>query len=211
VQELSGAANEILVSVEQIGRGAEMQASATLQTDTAMGQIERAAALAKERANTTQERLGALQTVVTEGKNTIEQLVKGVTSALQETREVSSLILQLGETTRRIEKTVDGLALAAVQVNMLAVSGSIESTRSGDAGAGLREFHPTSGNFREALQKTHSGRRRPFARCRTKSPNSAATSARMQRRPKSKSLAICRSSPRFAAMISELFHHAIGK
>jgi methyl-accepting chemotaxis protein len=137
VQELSGAANEILVSVEQIGRGAEMQASATLQTDTAMGQIERAAALAKERANTTQERVRALQTIVGEGKNTIEQLVKGVTSALQETREVSSLILQLGETTRRIEKTVDGLALAAVQVNMLAVSGSIESTRSGDPGAGF--------------------------------------------------------------------------
>jgi methyl-accepting chemotaxis protein len=137
VQELSGAANEILVSVEQIGRGAELQSSATLQTDTAMGQIERAAALAKERANTARERIGALQALVAEGKNTIEQLAKGVTNALQETREVLSLILQLGETTRRIEKAVDGLALVAVQINMLAITGSIESTRSGDAGGGF--------------------------------------------------------------------------
>jgi methyl-accepting chemotaxis protein len=137
VQELSGAANEILVSVEQIGRGAELQSSATLQTDTAMGQTERAAALAKERANTSRERIGVLQTLVAEGKNTIEQLTKGVTNTLQETREVLSLMLQLGETTRRIEKAVDGLALVAVQINMLAISGSIESTRSGDAGGGF--------------------------------------------------------------------------
>jgi methyl-accepting chemotaxis protein len=137
VQELSGAANEVLVSVEQIGRGAEMQSSATSQADTAMDQIERAAMLAKERANTGQVRVRALQTLVAEGNTTIEKLAKGVTSALQKTREVQTLMMQIGETTRRIERVVDGLALTAVQINMLAVSGSVESTRAGDAGAGF--------------------------------------------------------------------------
>jgi methyl-accepting chemotaxis protein len=204
VQELSGAANEILVSVEQIGRGAEMQASATLQTDTAMGQIERAAALAKERANTTQERLGALQTVVTEGKNTIEQLVKGVTSALQETREVSSLILQLGETTRRIEKTVDGLALAAVQVNMLAVSGSIESTRSGDAGAG---FARVSSDIRKLSRSAAENAQRAKETVRSMQDQISELRRDLGQNATAAEIEISRNLSlvaRFAAMISEL-------
>jgi methyl-accepting chemotaxis protein len=45
------------------------------------------------------------------GSETIERLARGVTNALRETRAVLTLILQMGESTRRIEKIVDGLAL----------------------------------------------------------------------------------------------------
>jgi methyl-accepting chemotaxis protein len=137
VQELSGAASQILVSVDQIRRNAETQASAASQADVAMGQIEKGAVLAKERASVARDRVRALQAVVVDGKETIERLARGVTSALQETRGVITLVLGLGDTTRRIEKITDGLALVAVQINMLAVSGAIESTRAGDAGSGF--------------------------------------------------------------------------
>ena len=51
----------------------------------------------------------------------------------------------MDESGRRIEKIVDGIALVAVQTNMLAVSGSIEAARAGEAGRG---FAIVSGDIR---------------------------------------------------------------
>jgi methyl-accepting chemotaxis protein len=51
----------------------------------------------------------------------------------------------LDESGRRIEKIVDSIALVAVQTNMLAVSGSIEAARTGEAGRG---FAIVSGDIR---------------------------------------------------------------
>lgn len=147
--ELSGAASEILVAVEQIGRGAELQAAATVEADTAMGQIEKVAALAKDRARDGAGRVRDLQVLVGEAKETIERLSKGVATSLQETRAVITLLSELGDKVRRIEKIVNGLALVAVQINMLAICGSIESTRAGDAGTG---FATVSSDIRKLSQ-----------------------------------------------------------
>ena len=137
VQQLSGSAAQILVAVDQIGKGAEVQSSATLEADTAMAQIETSAGAALLRANQASERVGALQALVGEGCEVVRRLMTGVDGALQEAREIGKLMTGLAETTRRIERIVDGLALVAVQINMLAVSGSVEATRAGDAGAGF--------------------------------------------------------------------------
>jgi methyl-accepting chemotaxis protein len=137
VQELSGAAAQILVSVEQIGRGAEIQAAATGQAETAMAQIEKAAIVAQGRARAALDRIEILQTLVMEGRETVQRLASGVGSALTETRAVITVLAGLGDITRKIEKIVDGLGLTAVQINMLAVSGSVEATRAGDAGTGF--------------------------------------------------------------------------
>jgi methyl-accepting chemotaxis protein len=137
VQQLSGSASQILVAIDQIGKGAEAQSSATLEADTAMGQIETSATAALEKARQAGERVGALRALVGEARDVVGRLVKGVEGALQETRATGTLITSLAETTRRIERIVDGLSLVAVQINMLAVSGSVEATRAGDAGAGF--------------------------------------------------------------------------
>ncbi|WP_246332008.1 methyl-accepting chemotaxis protein [Sphingomonas chungangi] len=137
VQEISGSAAQILVAIDQIGKGAELQSSATLQADTAMGQIEKSAAAAMQRAAEANERVTALQTLIDDGRDVVRRLVDGVATALQESREIGALMLGLADTTRRIERLVDGLALVAVQINMLAVSGSVEATRAGDAGSGF--------------------------------------------------------------------------
>ncbi|MES2147958.1 MAG: methyl-accepting chemotaxis protein [Pseudomonadota bacterium] len=137
VQELSGASGQILVAIEQIGRGAEIQSAATIEANSAMGQIETAAALAQARAGTSAERLTALVTKVTVSRETVEALAAGVDGSVGETREVLGLLVKLGDTGRRIEKITDALALIAVQTNMLAVSGSVEATRAGEAGSGF--------------------------------------------------------------------------
>ncbi|WP_157220868.1 methyl-accepting chemotaxis protein [Flavisphingomonas formosensis] len=137
VQELSGASGEILVAVEQIARGAQVQSAATLQAGAAMAQIEKSAGIAEARARAASERIGALVETAAESKTGIARLVAGVASTIDDTREALVTLVAIGDTTRRIEKIADGLALVALQTNMLAVSGTVEATRAGEAGIGF--------------------------------------------------------------------------
>ncbi len=137
VQELSGAAAQILVAVDQIGRGAQVQAAATMQANGAMAQIERAAQLAQERARASAERIAAIALSVDESRDRVGKLTEGVAAALGETRTVLDLLATLGETARKIEKNGDRLQLLAVQTSMLGVSGSVEATRASENGQGF--------------------------------------------------------------------------
>jgi methyl-accepting chemotaxis protein len=151
VQELSGASGQIMVAIEQIGRGAEIQAAATLQANSAMVQIEKSAGIAQEQSLAAAERIALIVTRVVAGQNTVNQLANGVDAALADTRSVLTLLTGLGETGRRIEKITDGLALIAVQTNMLAVSGSVEATRANEAGQG---FANVAGDIRKLSRES---------------------------------------------------------
>ncbi|AOH83988.1 chemotaxis protein [Sphingomonas panacis] len=153
VQELSGASGEILVAIEQIGRGAQAQAAATLQSSTAMAQIEKTADLARTRAHTAVERIVAVSASVTDGRAVVERLTDGVAASVAEVRAVLDLLGTLGGTARQIEKITDGLALVSVQTSMLAVSGAVEATRAGDAGRG---FANVSGDIRTLSRESAS-------------------------------------------------------
>lgn len=145
IQELSGAAGEIMTAVDQISRGAQMQAAAAQQADVAMERIERATAGSRGAASAAAERIEALAADLQDNRSATLRLASGVEEALKETQAVIELMGGLDESGRRIEKIVDGIALVAVQTNMLAVSGSIEAARAGEAGRG---FAIVSGDIR---------------------------------------------------------------
>ena len=151
VQELSGASGQIMVAIEQIGRGAEIQAAATLEANSAMTQIQKSAALAQERSAVSADRITAVLGRVEASRDTVAQLASGVDATLTDTRTVLGLLGALSETGRRIEKITDSLALIAVQTNMLAVSGSVESTRASEAGHG---FANVAGDIRKLSRES---------------------------------------------------------
>jgi methyl-accepting chemotaxis protein len=137
IQELSSAASEIMTAVEQINRGSQQQAAAAQQSSAALAQIEHSAQVAQERGKFANERVGAIETALSESRNSIEELVIGVSDALGQTRGALETVIQLETVGRKIEKIVDSIALVIVQTSMLAVSGAVEAARAGDAGRGF--------------------------------------------------------------------------
>lgn len=137
VQELSGAAGEILVAVDQISRGAQVQAAAVAQSNAALVQIGRAADAASGQSRAAVERVQRLSGLLDRTSASVAALAQGAADALAETQALGLLVGELLDGNRKMEKVVDAVALVAVQTTMLAVSGSVEATRAGEAGRGF--------------------------------------------------------------------------
>jgi methyl-accepting chemotaxis protein len=151
IQEMSGAATQIMAAIGQINQGSQQQAAATQQTSAALGQIEKSASLAKDNAVQAVQKVAALEKALREGRAAAGKLVDGVTTSLAATRSSLQTIVRLEAVGRNIEKIVDIVALVAVQTTMLAVSGSVEAARAGDAGRG---FALVSGDIRSLARET---------------------------------------------------------
>jgi methyl-accepting chemotaxis protein len=153
IQEMSGAATEIMAAISQINKGSQQQAAATQQTSAALAQIEKSAALAKDNANSAVERAAVLEKAIREGRASASKLVEGVSASLETTKASLLTIVRLETVGRNIEKIVDAIALVAIQTTMLAVSGSVEAARAGNAGRG---FALVSGDIRSLARDTSS-------------------------------------------------------
>ena len=136
VQEISGAATEIMAAIEQINKGSQ-QAAAAQQSSSANTQIEKGAILSQRRATAGIEAVGKIVELMKTSRLAVDQLIRGVTTSLQETKKSSQLITTLEQVSRRIDKIVDSIATVSIQTNMLAVNGSIEAARAGDFGRGF--------------------------------------------------------------------------
>jgi methyl-accepting chemotaxis protein len=79
----------------------------------------------------------AAEAALRSGRASVESLIAGVLHALDQTTTSLTTVNRLGGIGRNIEKFVDAIALMAVQTSMLAVSGSVEAARTGDAGRGF--------------------------------------------------------------------------
>jgi methyl-accepting chemotaxis protein len=145
VQELSGAAGEILVAIDQISRGAQIQAAATQQASTAMTQIEKAARLSSDNAAASAGRVALMQDVLVVSREAVGRLATGVATSVDENTAVLATIDDLEALAGAIGKIVDALGLVAVQTTMLATSGAVEAARAGEAGRG---FAVVSGDIR---------------------------------------------------------------
>ncbi len=137
IQELSSAATQVMAAVEQINKASQFQSAATQQTSASLNQIETSAKLAQSNAKLADERVRNLVTALRSGAETVEKLLAGVAEALTDTRASVATIKRLEGVGRKIEKIIDAISLVAVQISMLAVSGSVEAARAGSSGRGF--------------------------------------------------------------------------
>jgi methyl-accepting chemotaxis protein len=137
VQQISGAATQIMLAVEQIGRGGQQQASATQEASAALAQIEKMAGEARQRSTDALDRAKRMQAMLVEIRSTIGDLSAGVTRSLESTRASLGEIAGLERISRSVDKIVDGIGMVSIQINMLAINGSVEAARAGDFGKGF--------------------------------------------------------------------------
>jgi methyl-accepting chemotaxis protein len=137
VQEISSAASQIMAAIEQINKGSQQAAAAAAQSTAAIAQIEKGAASAQRRATAALESGRTITEMVQSARAAIDQLIRGVTQALDETNKNGQLVGALEQVSRRIDKIVDSITTVSIQTNMLAVNGSIEAARAGEFGKGF--------------------------------------------------------------------------
>ena len=137
VQEISAAAAEIMAAIEQISKGSQQASAAAQQSSAGNAQIEKGATLSQERAKAGLESGRAISDLVKSSRTAVEELISGVSKALEETNKSSQLITTLEQVSRRIDKIVDAITTVSIQTNMLAINGSIEAARAGEFGKGF--------------------------------------------------------------------------
>jgi methyl-accepting chemotaxis protein len=137
VQEISGAATQIAAAIEQINKGSQQAAAAAQQSSAGNTQIQKGATLSQQRATAGLESGRAISDLVKASRAAVDELILGVSKALEETNKSSERITMLEQVSRRIDKIVDSITTVSIQTNMLAINGSIEAARAGEFGKGF--------------------------------------------------------------------------
>ncbi len=83
-------------------------------------------------------------------RDAVRALTEGVLDAVEQTRTSLAMVTGLETVSRRIDNVIDKIALIAVQITMLAVSGAVEAARAGESGSG---FALVSGDIRGLAQE----------------------------------------------------------
>ena len=137
VQEINRASAQIMAAIEQIRKGAQVQAAACEESSAAVNQIERGVEAAQQRATLSGEKLKNIQTLLITNKVSVDELINGITASVKGTQQSIKQVKDLEQVSRRIDKIVGAITTVSIQTNMLAVNGSIEAARAGEFGKGF--------------------------------------------------------------------------
>jgi methyl-accepting chemotaxis protein len=137
VQEISGAATQIMAAIDQINKGSQQAAAAAQQSSAGNAQIEQGANISQQRARAATETGHAVSDLVKSSRASVEELIEGVSLALEATNKNTQRMSMLEQVSRRIDKIVDSITTVSIQTNMLAINGSIEAARAGEFGKGF--------------------------------------------------------------------------
>ncbi|RKO67509.1 methyl-accepting chemotaxis protein [Desulfofundulus salinus] len=137
IEESTRSAQEIMAALDQISKGAQAQARAAEESAGAAAQIESGVRFISEQAGASLQKVEALSEILARNKVNVDELIRGISLALEANVENVKKVKALEERARQIDKIVDTIVTVGIQTNMLAVSGAIEAARAGEYGKGF--------------------------------------------------------------------------
>jgi len=137
VEEINRSAAEIGTAIEQISQGSEQAAAAVEEAAAGITQVEKGVELAEERASKALDLGEKIAELLTENKESVDEMIVGINTALETGRENLCSIAEMEQLVRAIDKIIDTIATVAIKTSMLAVNGAVEAARASEYGKGF--------------------------------------------------------------------------
>ncbi|MCM3411545.1 methyl-accepting chemotaxis protein [Metabacillus litoralis] len=133
----SNQADEILITVQEIARGADQSATAIQETATAVEDIIEFATQVEEKATTSEKLSNEMVSSLNETKEVYTSLIGGIHTLAEENEKSMTAVRRLEEHANEVSSIVSLVGEIANQTNLLALNASIEAARAGEHGKGF--------------------------------------------------------------------------
>ncbi|MGI0484757.1 methyl-accepting chemotaxis protein [Pantanalinema rosaneae CENA516] len=134
---IAASSSEIAATVEQQERAAIQQSSSVNETTTTMDQLNAAAQLSAQQAETAVVGAQQILTLVGQGNQAVNHTLDNMGTLTVRVNAVADQIVRLSEQTNQIGMISGLVADLANQTNMLALNAAVEAVRAGEHGKGF--------------------------------------------------------------------------
>lgn len=130
-------ADEILLTVQEISRGADQSAVAIQETATSVEDIIEFASQVEEKAASSEQLSKQMVTSLNESKEVYEALIEGIQTLAKDNEKSMTAVRRLEQHAAEVSSIVSLVGDIANQTNLLALNASIEAARAGEHGKGF--------------------------------------------------------------------------
>ncbi|MCT4626582.1 methyl-accepting chemotaxis protein [Halodesulfovibrio sp.] len=149
--QISAMSNELVIQVEHVVTGAETQRLRTIETATAMEQMNASVLDISSTASTTATNAEHALNVAESGLTTMQEVIGSVVEITKHAEAMRDALELLGKEAQGIGMVIDVINDIADQTNLLALNAAIEAARAGEAGRG---FSVVADEVRKLAEKT---------------------------------------------------------
>jgi methyl-accepting chemotaxis protein len=134
---LASSSEEILAATSQVATSTQETATAISEIVTTVEEVKQTAELAGSKSQTVAESTERTRQVALNGREAVEEALKGMGLIREQMQAVAESIMHLGEQSQTIGEIVASVGDLAEQSNLLGVNASIEAMKAGEAGKGF--------------------------------------------------------------------------